>query len=120
MILNSATTPDEWVACQNGWQKEAVLALRDVVVAHASGLSEQIKWGNLMYLNERPVILIRAEPARVLFGFFRGKQLLHVEPRLRGGGKFELASLELRQDTPFSRETAIELVQTAIQLESTS
>ena len=42
-------------------------------------------------------VLIRAEPTRVL----------HIELRLHGSGKYELASLELHPDTPLERETCI-------------
>jgi hypothetical protein len=43
------------------------------------------------------VLLIRAEDARVLFGFWRGKLLRAIEPRLKPGGKYEMATLELRE-----------------------
>ncbi len=39
----------------------------------------------------------------MLFGFWRGKRLLDLEPRMQGGGKFELRTLELDESTPFER-----------------
>ena len=59
---------------------------------------------------------MRAEPQRVLFGFWRGQRLRHIEPRLRPGGKYEMATLELREDTPLERATVVALVQEAVQL----
>jgi hypothetical protein len=44
-----------------------------------------------------PVLLIRAEANRVLFGFWRGQRLQSIEPRLRGSGKYEMATLELKE-----------------------
>ena len=43
-----------------------------------------------------PVLLIRAEQERVLFGFWRGQRLIEIEPRLTPGGKYEMATIELR------------------------
>lgn len=116
MILTPATTPDEYIACLTGWQKSFAEALRDTVRATAPELQERLKWGHLVYINNGPVLIIRAEPTRVLFAFFRGKRLLHIEPRLTPGGRYELATLELRLDTPLLRETVVQLVEEAVRL----
>lgn len=116
MILTPATTPDEYIACLTGWQKSFAEALRDTVRAAAPALEERLKWGHLVYFGNGPVLIIRAEPTRVLFAFFRGKRLRHIEPRLKPGGKYELATLELRQDTPLLRDTVVQLVEEAARL----
>jgi hypothetical protein len=41
-----------------------------------------------------PVLLIRAEKERVLFGFWRGQRLTELEPQLKKGGKYEMATME--------------------------
>jgi hypothetical protein len=66
-------------------------------VRAAAELDEVIKWGHLVYFHNGPVLLIRAEDERVLFGFWRGKRLIEIEPRLKPGGKFELATVDLRE-----------------------
>jgi hypothetical protein len=66
-------------------------------VRAGSKFEEQIKWGHLVYLANGPVMLIRAEEERVLLGFWRGQRLRELEPRLRPGGKYEMASVELRE-----------------------
>ena len=76
-------------------------ALRFTVRASAK-FDETIKWGNLVYFSNGPVLMIRAEDERVLFGFWRGKRLRTLEPRLKPGGKYEMATLEIREDTPVS------------------
>ena len=116
MILTSAATPDEYVACLGGWQRAYAQALREVVANAAPELEERLKWGHLVYVRDGPVLLIRAEPQRVLFGFWRGQRLRHIEPRLKPGGKYQMATLELRPDTPFERSTATRLVQEAAAL----
>jgi hypothetical protein len=116
MYRVDADSPDAYVAALDGWRQARVAALREVVQEAAPGIDERLKWGHLVYFSQGPVLLIRAEAARVLFGFWRGKRLLDIEPRMRGGGKFELRTLELRENTPLERETALMLVKSAVAL----
>ena len=116
MVLTPATDPDEYIACLSGWQQRCAQALRGVVRHAAPELEERLKWGHLVYFADGPVLLIRAEPSRVLFGFWQGQRLRHIEPRLRPGGKYQMATLELKEGTPFLQETAIRLVAEAAQL----
>jgi len=116
MILTPAQNPDEYIEYLSGWQRSYCEALRLAVRESAPGLQEQLKWGHLVYFANGPVLLIRAEPERVLFGFFRGKRLRHLEPRLKPGGKYEMATLELRQETPLARTTVTILVAKAVSL----
>ena len=116
MILTPAQSPDEYVGYLGGWQRGYVEALRGAVRSTAPELEERLKWGHLLYLSNGPVLILRAEPSRVLFGFFRGKRLMHIEPRLKGSGKYELRTLELRPDTPMSQQTAHRLVAEAVKL----
>jgi len=110
--------PDAYVASLSGWQKRHVEALRSTVV-NAAPLQEAIKWGHLVYFSNGPVLLIRAEEGRVLFGFWRGKRLRDIEPRLKPGGKYEMATLALAEQTPLERSTVVELVKAAVALNAT-
>lgn len=116
MILTSALNPDEYIACLSGWQRTYAEALRSTVREAAPELEERLKWGHIVYFLNGPVLLIRAEPTRVLFGFWRGQRLRHIEPRLRPGGKYEMATLELKQDTPLLQETVTRLASEAAKL----
>lgn len=116
MYRIDADTPDAYVAALDGWRQAQVAALRAAVREAAPAADERLKWGHLVYFSNGPVLLIRAEESRVLFGFWRGTRLLDLEPRMRGGGKFEMRTLELRQDTPLQRATALALVRAAIAL----
>lgn len=111
-----AANPDAYVAALSSWQRDFVEALRAAVKEAAPQLEERIKWTHLVYFSNGPVLLIRAEEERVLFGFWRGKRLLHIEPRMTGGGKYELRTLELRQGTPLERATVLQLVREAVAL----
>lgn len=116
MILTAARNPDEYIACLGGWQRTYAQALRCAVRQVAPELEERLKWGHIVYFLNGPVLLIRAEPSRVLFGFWRGQGLRHIEPRLRPGGKYEMATLELKQDTPLLQETVARLASEAARL----
>jgi hypothetical protein len=111
-----APTPAAYGAALAGWQGRYVQALRAAVVGAAPQLVETVKWGHLVYVSNGPVLLIRAEDHRVLFGFWRGKDLRHVEPRLRPGGKYAMATLELLEGTPLAQSTVVRLVQEAVAL----
>ncbi|MCW5658433.1 MAG: DUF1801 domain-containing protein [Burkholderiaceae bacterium] len=111
----AAENPDAYVASLSSWQRQYVEALRSAVVSTAS-LQEVVKWGHLVYFSNGPVLLIRAEQRRVLFGFWRGKSLRSIEPRLKPGGKYEMATLVLLEQTPLERSTVLELVREAVAL----
>lgn len=111
----AAESPDAYVAALSGWQKRYVQALRSAVLEAAS-LQELVKWGHLVYGSNGPVLLIRAEQKRVLFGFWRGQRLRGIEPRLKPGGKYEMATLVIDEQTPLERSTAVELVREAVAL----
>lgn len=114
--IPSPASPDAYVEALDGWRLELVTTLRSAVLS-VEGLEEVIKWGHLVYLANGPVLLIRAEEERVLFGFWRGKRLLEIEPRLQPGGKYEMATLELRQGMTVEPATARRLVREAVALD---
>ena len=110
-----ADNPEDYIAQLDGWRLATVEALRAAVKA-ATPLDERIKWTHLVYFSNGPVLLIRAEAERVLFGFWRGKRLRHIEPRLKPGGKFELATMVLREGDAVDAARATELVRAAVAL----
>lgn len=110
-----AANPDAYVAALDGWRRSLVEALR-AAVREAAPLDEVIKWGHLVYLSNGPVLLIRAEEERVLFGFWRGQRLRDIEPRLKPGGKYEMATLELREGATIDAETVRRLTREAAAL----
>ncbi|MET0987652.1 MAG: DUF1801 domain-containing protein [Steroidobacteraceae bacterium] len=113
-----AANPDAYVAALVGWQRTCVENLRASVRA-VSALEEVVKWGHLVYLSNGPVLLIRAEEQRVLFGFWRGQRLLSIEQRLKAGGKYEMATVELREGMTISPATVRRLTREAVALNKT-
>jgi hypothetical protein len=91
-----AANPDAYVTALSGWQRQLVEQLRGAVLK-AAKLEEVVKWGHLVYSSNGPTLLIRAEETRVLFGFWRGQRLRDIAPALKAGGKYEMATIELRE-----------------------
>jgi hypothetical protein len=113
-----AASPAQYVASLRGWQAATVRRLRAAVRA-AAKLEETIKWGNLVYFANGPVVVIRAEPRRVLFGLWRGQRLGTIEPRLKPGGKYEMATLSLDEASTILPATIRKLVRKAVSLNRT-
>jgi hypothetical protein len=111
----AAADPGAYLASLDGWRKRYVEAIRAAVL-EAAPVRETVKWGHPVFFSHGPTLLIRAEDNRVLFGFWRGKRLLAIEPRLKQGGKYEMATLELVQGTTLERSTVIRLVRAAVSL----
>lgn len=110
-----AANPDEYVAGISGWQRACVENLR-AAVRSAGDVEETVKWGHLVYMSNGPLLLIRAEEQRVLFGFWRGKRLLSIDERLKASGKYELANMVLREGMSVSPVIARRLTKDAIAL----
>jgi hypothetical protein len=111
----AAKSPDAYVAALTGWQHALGKRLRAAVV-QSPGLTEVIKWRNLVYLSNGPVLMIRAEEHRVLLGFWRGRRLREIEKRLKPGGKYEMATLVLCEGDTVSDATVRRLTQAAVAL----
>jgi len=98
MMGPAAESPDAYIAALSGWQFELCTMLR-AAVKRAAAFDETIKWTNLVFLANGPCILIRAEEHRVLLGFWRGKRLREIEPRIKASGKYELGNLVMTAET---------------------
>ena len=111
----AAPNPDAYVASLKGWQRTCVERLRGAVTE--TGLfEEKIKWGHLVYLANGPSLLIRAEEERVLFGFWRGKRLVAVQPLLKPSGKYEMATVAYRKGDVVDSALAERLAREAYRL----
>ena len=97
MMGPAAANPDAYVAALSGWQRARAEMLRAAVM-RAAAFDEIIKWTNLVFMANGPCILIRAEEHRVLLGFWRGKRLRGIEPRIKASGKYELGNLVMTED----------------------
>jgi hypothetical protein len=112
MKMKRFASPDLFVAEAGAWQRPLVEQFRAAI--HAGGdFSEQIKWGNLVSASNGLCILVRVEDARVLLGFWRGKRLRDLEPRIKASGKYELGNIVLREGEGLSGDQVTRLAAAA-------
>ena len=110
-----AANPDAYIAALSGWRRALAEGLRKTVRDSAK-LEEVVKWGHLVYFSNGPVLLIRAEDKRVLVGFWRGQRLQSIEPRLKPGGKYEMATIQFDEGDEIAASMARRLVKEAVAL----
>lgn len=89
--MKSYASPNAFVEAQDGWRRPLVEALRAAVL-DAAPFEEGVKWGNLVFASNGLAVLIHVEDHRVLLGFWRGKRLRDLEPRIKASGKYELGN----------------------------
>ncbi|MCW5647385.1 MAG: DUF1801 domain-containing protein [Sphingopyxis sp.] len=110
-----AETPDAYIAALSGWQLGRCRRMRTAILS-AAPFEETIKWTNLVFMANGPCILIRAEEHRVLLGFWRGKRLRDIEPRIKASGKYELGNLVLTKATEVTADQVATLAAEAHRL----
>ena len=110
---------DAYIAKAAPFAQPILEKIRDAFHAASPDIEEVIKWGNVVYLANGPVFMIRAEDERVLLGFWRGARLRTLEPRLKPGGKYEMATLELREGMIVKPATVRRLTRNAVVLDRT-
>jgi len=115
MMGPAAESPDAYVAALSGWQRERCEMMRAAIMGAAS-FDETIKWTNLVFTANGPCVLIRAEEHRVLLGFWRGKRLRDVDPRIKASGKYELGNLVMTEATEVTAEQVSRLAAEAFRL----
>lgn len=115
MMGPAAESPDAYIAALSGWQRQSCEMMRAAIMA-AAPFEETIKWTNLVFMANGPCILIRAEDHRVLLGFWRGKRLRDLEPRIKASGKYELGNLVIVDNTEVSSEIVSALAAEAFRL----
>jgi hypothetical protein len=113
--MAAAASPAAYEKALTGWRLSCVKLLRKAARS-VEGVDEVIKWGNVVYLANGPVFMIRAEDERVLFGFWRGARLRDLEPRLKPGGKYEMATMEIRKGALPDPNAMRKLVRAAVAL----
>ena len=98
-----------------GRRQAALEELRDRLQARAR--AELIVSTQMDVLAHAQLILtVTSALHDVIFGFWRGRSLRSIEPRLKPGGKYEMATLELVEGTPLLQATVSQLAKRAAEL----
>ncbi len=115
MMGPAAKSPDAYIAALSGWRRERCEMMRAAIMA-AAPFEQTIKCTNLVFMANGPCILIRAEAHRVLLGFWRGKRLRDIEPRIKASGKYELGNLVMTETTGIAPDAVATLAAAAFRL----
>jgi hypothetical protein len=115
MKMKAAASPDAFVADLTGWQAELVTRLREAI-NQAAEFDEIIKWGNLVFVHHGLCALIHVEDQRIVLGFWRGKRLAGIEPRIKPNGKYELGNIVFFEGDTIEPERAGQLAREAARL----
>jgi hypothetical protein len=71
----AAKTVDEYQAALNGWQKQAVAKLREIIKKAAPEAVETFKWSQPVYEHNGIFAYIKAFKHTINFGFWHGAEL---------------------------------------------
>ena len=113
--IKAYASPDDWLEDAGIWQRQVIDKLI-AAITQAEDFELAIRYGNLFFFHHGQCIVIRHEEERVILGFFRGKRLLATQPRLKPGGKYELANIVLTQQSCDVPENLTELALQAARL----
>ena len=115
MKMKAAASPDAFVTELSGWRSALVAMLREAI-SQAAEFDEIIKWGNLVFVHHGLCALIHVEDQRVVLGFWRGKRLGALEPRIKPSGKYELGNIVFFEGDTIEPERAGQLAREAARL----
>lgn len=115
MKYSAATNPEAFITELTDWRR-AVVELLQAAILRGHHFDQAIKWGNLVFFANGRCILIHVEEHRIVLGFWRGKQLVELDPRLKPGGKYELANLVIHPDTEIDPDQIAALARAAAAL----
>ncbi|OCP23451.1 MULTISPECIES: DUF1801 domain-containing protein [unclassified Ensifer] len=89
-------TVDDYIAGLSGAPADVAKELHGAILA-AGGTRDSVKWGHPIYEAGGPVCLIKAAKDHVTLGFWRGADMLDLDPRLaKGGGKGDMAYIKVK------------------------
>lgn len=106
---------DAYITGLDGWQVETARFLRSEILA-AGELSEDFKWGHPMWSAGGAVCLVRGFKSYLALAFWRGAQMIDLDPRLEPSGSFKMATIKLTGPGQVTAEQVRRLVPAAIAL----
>ena len=112
----AAGTPvDDYVAKQDGWQKDVIIQLREILREGAPGATEQLQGGEPVYDWNGPFAQIHALPEAVELGFWRGGSM--TDPKgLLSGQEGSMKVVKITPPATVERQAFVALVREAVRL----
>jgi hypothetical protein len=111
-------TVDDYIASLNGWQADAVAALRRLIREAAPDAVESIKWAQPVYEDNGPFCYIKAFKSHVNFGFWRGVDIPDPQGLLQGSGD-KMRHVRLTRVEDIQTDAFRDMVRSAVRLNRT-
>ncbi|WP_052201753.1 DUF1801 domain-containing protein [Ensifer sp. ZNC0028] len=109
-------TVNDYIAGLSGVPADVAKRLHDAILA-VGGLTDIVKWGHPVYDAGGAVCLLKGTKDSVTFGFWRGADMLDLDPRMeKGGGKGDMAYIRLRSTDDVDAAQVARLVARGIEL----
>ena len=111
-------TIDEYTDSMDGWKKEAVSALVDLVRKAVPEAAGSIKWSQPVFETEGPFCFIKAHKNHVNFGFWWGAKLDDPDGLLEGDGE-KMRHIKITGLEDISADKFLQLVKQSAEMNRT-
>jgi hypothetical protein len=106
---------DDYIEGLGDWRGDAVRQLRSVIDGAAPDATSSIKWAQPVWESNGPFVYVKAFPASVNVGFWRGADLADPDDLLEGDGD-RMKHMKLRSATDVRSDAVAGFVREAVAL----
>lgn len=109
------TPIDQYIARFDGWRKQVLIQLRDLIDGAAPKATAAIKWSQPVWDDHGPVCYMRVHANHVTLGFWRGAELTAPRGFLEGEGD-RMRHIKLTSTDQIRKKLVQQLVREAVKL----
>jgi hypothetical protein len=106
---------DEYIARFDGWRRQVLLQLQELIESAAPQSTSAIKWGQPVWDDHGPFCFLRVHANHITLGFWRGAQLLAPRGFLEGEAN-RMRHIKLTGPDLIRKKLVQELVRAAVKL----
>lgn len=111
-------TIDQYIDSFDGWRKQVLMQLRDLIDSAAPKATVAIKWSQPVWEDHGPVCYMRVHANHVTLGFWRGADLTAPRGFLEGEGD-RMRHIKLTSTDQIRKKLVQQLVREAVKLNRT-
>lgn len=116
--MANENTVDGYIQGLDGWQREVVTKIRELVREAAPQAEEAFKWAQPVWSQVGPFAYVKAFKNHVNFGFWRGVDLKDPQGLLQGSGT-KMCHVKLTNLGDINSDAFRDLVRQAVELNQT-
>ena len=111
----SSSSVEEYIAGFDGWRKQVLLQVKDLIDTAAPQSTAAIKWSQPVWEDHGPFCYMRVHANHVTLGFWRGADLPAPRGFLEGEGA-RMRHIKLTSTDQIRKKLVLELVRAAVKL----